>query len=189
MQLLQKTHHKASSWFDDVATEIDGSSDKILSHCKPVVFHRCRLQNCLMSSALTLPSVAREGKSDASSYCLVSIKTGEADKERTPVAAYVRYYLLVQWQDPYNTVDRLARVNIIDVLPQSAADDAAFCSSVCRFDRDVDINEHNDRWIQVTDIVRPVILVKAKLPKCVWKLVQFQGRLLGCFDDCVNEEE
>jgi hypothetical protein len=101
--------------------------------------------------------------------------------------ALIRHFLLVQWMDKEQTVDRLARVNMIDMSQQnqteSEVDDAAFGSKVYRFDPKTDINPQNDCWIAVSAIVRPMILFKSKPPKCIWRLIQFQGKLLGSFVD------
>lgn len=189
MYLLNSRAEDACAWFLDVVAGVQGNSEQVFLHCKAVVFHRARLQHCLVSSALTLDAVTREGKSNASAYCLVSVPTGEAGHPRAVVPAYIRYFLLVQWQDTNNSTDRLARVNIIDVLPQDADVDAAFCSRVHRFDPGPGVRRERDRWVHVSDIVRPLILIKAKPPNCVWRLVQFQGRLLGSFDGTVDEDE
>lgn len=107
--------------------------------------------------------------------------------------AFVRYFMLVQWMNEEQTVDRLAKVNIPNMSQQNEGevekDNLAFGSKVYRFDPGTDIHEDNDRWIDVSDIVRPVILIKSKPPRPVWRLVQFQGKLLGSFVDGDDDDD
>jgi hypothetical protein len=126
------------------------------------------------SSSLSSQLLAREGKSGASSYCLVN--TASVRGESATVSAFIRFFMLVQWMNTECTVDRLARVNMIDISQanerECELDEFVFGSKVYRFDPLTDLRDENDEWINVSEIVRPLILLKSKPPKCVWKLIQ-----------------
>jgi hypothetical protein len=168
-------------WWLDAIRQVGDDHIKMLDYCKPVIFHRCRLQKFLVSSALSVQVLARQGKSEASSYCLVNITTDEGEYAEVP--AFVSYFMLVQWTDASATVDRVARVNIIDLSEQNqdecAKDNRAFGSRVFRFDPTTDIKPQHDRWIDVSDILRPFMLIKSKPPFPLWRLVQYEDSLLG----------
>jgi hypothetical protein len=71
--------HMGSSidaWWKGVADGIQDDHSRILLHCKAVLLHRCRLSGFLMSSALSGKLPSMEGKSEASSYCLVCPQAG-----------------------------------------------------------------------------------------------------------------
>jgi hypothetical protein len=156
MMLLQE--HMANSttaWWKEVSEGLVDENSSILLHCKAVLLHRCRTTKFLVSSALSRKVLSVEGKSDASSYCLVRTNGAQG---RVAVPAFVHFFLLVQWQDPACRVDRVAKVCIIkeeEPSQESALDDAAFCSHVWRFDPDLGMGPERDRWIRVSQIVRP----------------------------------
>jgi hypothetical protein len=173
-----------NAWWKGVADGVQDDHTRILLQCKAVLLHRCRLSGFLMSSALSGKLLSMEGKSEASSYCLVRPQAGAPGQPLVP--AFVHFYLLVQWQDPESTIDRMARVCLIkeeDASGESILDDAAFCSHVWRFDPGVGMGPERNRWIRVAQIERPVILIKRKQGLSVSKLVQFEGRLCGSYDD------
>jgi hypothetical protein len=90
------------------------------------------------------------------------------------VPAFVRYFLLVQWNDAATTVDRLARVNLIKEHERSEAEEQAFCSRVWRFYPSTDMNEQHDRWLPVDKIQRPLILIKRSVGLSISRLVQLR---------------
>jgi hypothetical protein len=107
------------------------------------------------------------------------------------VPALIRYFMLVHWHGPDSTVDMLSRMNIIDMSEQNQdmrdADNAAFGIRVFTFDPKTGAKQ--ERWMHVPRIVRPVILIKAKPPLPLWKVVQHEGKLLdsatGSEDGCL----
>jgi hypothetical protein len=68
---------------------------------------------------------------------------------------------------------------------EGEVDEFVFGSKGYRFDPLTDMQDWHG-WMNVSEVVCPLILLKSKPPKCVWKLVQFQGKLLGSF---VHDED
>jgi hypothetical protein len=83
--------------------------------------------------------------------------------------------MLVRWHDPNKTVDMLTRVNIVDTSGQNQEvcdmDNAAFGNRVFTFDLKTDMRKEGERWMHVSDVVRPLILIESKPPLAVAKLV------------------
>ena len=136
------------------------------------------MHNYLMSSELTSRILAKEGKSEAGSYCLVR-RYDASDQELQPMI--IRYFILIDWHNT-SRVDRIAVAGPIPVQTQEE-ESFAFGQTVFRFHRNVDMNPDNDVWIPVERICRPLILIKTPSSsyRCMWRLVQFQGKLLGTF--------
>jgi hypothetical protein len=134
--------------------QVGPTNEKILDHCKIVVFHRCRWQHCIFCSSLSAQLLAREGKNGASSYCLV--KPQSARGESATVPAFIRYFMLVQSLNTECTVDSLARVNMIDMSQanerECELDDVYFGSKEYRFDPLTDMRDRHDRWINVSEL-------------------------------------
>jgi hypothetical protein len=163
-----------------VEAAISENKDSVLACARVVMFHRCQLSTMLVSSQLSSKCLRREGKSEASSYCLVN--TAE---ESTPHAVLepclVRYFLMMDWYVP-GTISRMAVV--CPIAFRTDADECeAFGQSVFRFDPRVDLPLEGNVLIPVCRIVRPLILIKTphSTARCMWRLVQFQGKLLGSF--------
>jgi hypothetical protein len=154
--------------------------DSILACARVVVFHRCQLCTMLVSSQLSSKTLAREGKSEASSYCLVNTAPEGAMSEVLE-PCFVRYFVMMAWNVP-GTISRMAVV--CPITFRTVADECeAFGQTVFRFDPRVDLNPDKDVLLPVSNIVRPLILVKTpqESARCMWRLVQFQGKLLGTF--------
>jgi hypothetical protein len=145
-KVLQNRVQQGMGWWRDVQGQVGSDNEKILDCCKVVVFHRCRSKHCLFSSSLSAQLLAREGKSGASSYCFV--KTTSVRGESATVPAFIRYFMLVQWLNTERTVDRLARVNMIDISQanerECELDEFVFGSKVYRFDPLTDMRDGND---------------------------------------------
>lgn len=156
-------------------------SGKVLSCCTEVaVVHRCQMPTFLMSSELSCKKLAVEGLSEASSYCLSYI-TG-ADGTRL-VPCFVKYFVFMQWMLGLPA----SRMAVVIQVPFDTGheDTEGFGQTVFRFDKG-DFGKVKPQLIPVTDIVRPLILIKTpsgSRDKCMWRLVQYQGKLLGTFDE------
>jgi hypothetical protein len=178
--------HKASASDDDdnfrawatVEVAVAEDKDAVLASAGVAVFHRCQLDNMLVSSQLSSKTLWREGKSEASSYCLVR----RDDESGTLVPCFVRYFVLMQWHVPA-VVSRMAVVCPVD-YGTDEEECAAFGQTVFRFDRKVDLRPERDMLVPVSSIMRPMILIKTPTGsvRCMWRLVQFEGKLLGSFD-------
>jgi hypothetical protein len=156
------------------------NKDLVLACARVVVFHRCQLCTMLVSSQLSSKCLAKEGKSEASSYCLVNTAP-ETALQSVLEPCCVRYFVMMAWQAP-GTISRMAVV--CPIAFRIDADECdAFGQTVFRFDPKVDMQAERDVMIPVSSIVRPLILIKTpqRTARCMWRLVQFQGKLLGSF--------
>jgi hypothetical protein len=136
------------------------------------VFKRCQFDKILTSSDLVLSSFAVVGRSEAGSYCMVKLQTGDQTRF---VPAYIRYFLLLNWHGT-DTMDRFVKVNRIQYR-LDASECEAFGQQVFRFDPSVDVSSKNGDIVSVDSIVRPLILIKP-VPgpsRCMSRLVQFEG--------------
>lgn len=158
----------------------DSNRLEVLSCARVVVFHRCVMPDFLVSSEKSSGILTTEGKSEASSYCLAYLTSDAGVKELQP--CFVKYFILMEWGQGLPT-SRTAVVCPISYQTQDAEGDV-FGQTVFRFDKTQGISK-DAKVIAVEDIVRPFILVKtpAASARCMWRLVQFQGKLLGSFDD------
>jgi hypothetical protein len=167
---------KFQAW-SSVERSFAEDKDAVLASARVAVFHRCQLENMLVSSELSSKTLEREGKSEASSYCLVRLDE-QAD---TMVPCFVRYFVLMQW----HAAAVISRMAVVCPVEYKTDEDecAAFGQTVFRFDRK-DLQTENDILVPVVSIIRPMILIKT--PKggvrFMWRLVQFEGKLLGSFD-------
>jgi hypothetical protein len=160
--------------------EIARSPRAVLSLARVAVFHRCQMLNFLVSSELSSRTLAREGKSEAGSYCIVQTRDELGRNKLEP--AFVRYFIMINWHHGGPN----QRVAVVCPIPYGTDDDecAAFGQTVFRFDRSTDLQAGADIMVPVENVRRPLILIKtpAYSQRCMWRLIQFQGKLLGTFD-------
>lgn len=175
-------HDQFRSWAAIFAYCAEDDS-KVLAMGKMVVLHRLQMPSFLVSSELSCKRLLREGNSEASSYCLAHIPQDTGEKQLLP--CHVKYFILMEWQLSLPT-NRMAVVCPIP-LNTSEEEGDAFGQTVFRFDKS-QLPKIDPVLIPVQDIVRPCILIKTppRSPRCMWRLVQFQGKLLGSFEqrDC-----
>jgi hypothetical protein len=165
-------------WAENEATVAEDKA-RMLSCAKVAVFHRCQMPNFLVSSELSSQTLAREGKSEASSYCLAYATSSTGVRQLVP--CFVKYFVLMEWG---LSTSRMAAALPIPFVTDDAESES-FGQTVFRFDKNVDLDAAELQAIPVDDIVRPFILVKTppNSPRCMWRLLQFQGKLLGSFDE------
>jgi hypothetical protein len=164
-----------------IEAAIAGNKDSVLACARVVVFHRCQLDTMLVSSQLSSKCLSRVGKSEASSYCLVNTAP-ETALQSVLEPCCVRYFAMMAWQLP-GTISRIAVA--CPIAFRTDADECdAFGQTVFRFDPQVDMQPERNAMIPVSRIVRPLILIKTpnNTARCMWRLVQFQGKLLGSFN-------
>ncbi|NJR41268.1 MAG: hypothetical protein HC767_00060 [Akkermansiaceae bacterium] len=153
---------------------------QVLTCARVAVFHRCMMHNFLVSSRLSSGTLAREGKSEASSYCLAHLTNRDGAKVTGP--CFVKYFVLMEWGGGLPT----SRVAAVCPVTFDTRDEerGAFGQTVFRFDPTVG-RQSDIEFIHVDDIIRPFILIKPQADpgRCMWRLVQFQGKLLGSFDE------
>lgn len=154
-----------------------GNSLKILDFLTAHVFKRCQMDHFLASSKLACTSIARIGHSEASSYCLVSVVGEDGQDCRMP--AVVLYFFMLQWHQS-NGVERWAKVCVLSYCTDEN-ECSAFGQTVYRIDVSVETKKENELVLPVSDIARPVILIKPGPRRVMCRLVQFQGRLLGSY--------
>ncbi len=170
---------------DDLSTwqqreaQVAQNPRSVLSLARVAVYHQCQMHTFLLSSELSCRILARERKSEAGSYCMVLIPHELGEKVEP---AFVRCFILIDWHHGGPT----HRVAIVCPVPYVTDEEecSAFGQAVFRFDRRVDLQSDLDIMVPVQDIRRPLILIKTPTGshRCMWRLVQFQGKLLGGFD-------
>jgi hypothetical protein len=156
--------------------------DKVLSCARVAIFHRCQLHKMLVSSELSSRSLEREGKSEASSYCLVRTVDELGNSQLKP--CLISYFILMDW----NLALPTSRTAVVSPIGYRTDEEEchAFGQTVFRFDPFVDVQRDEQEQVPVSSLVRPFILIKTPhgSNRCMWRLVQFQGKLLGNFEQC-----
>lgn len=167
------------------AAAVEEDRVQVLGCAKVAVFHRCRLSTFLVSSGLTLQVNKAVGKSEASSYCLAHTVGEEGARKIGP--CFVKYVVLMRWGLGL-CINRMAVVCPVP-FKTKVEEVQAFGQIVFRFDKaEFDRKKSfiaNTQIIPVEDLIRPFILIRPPDDPnmCMWRLVQFQGKLLGTFEE------
>lgn len=158
----------------------DGKDTDVLKYVDVYVFKKCRFDYFLCSSKLAQELLASPGKSEASSFCIV--RNGAGTGQVYP--ACIRFFVMMKWRHNPDIFERFALAWKFPV-DTDATECQAFGRQVYRVDVGTELDDKNLSMIPVSNILRPVFVIKVPdgSNRAMWRLVQFQGRLLGSLEE------
>jgi hypothetical protein len=158
---------------EDAATDISA----VFKYTSAYVFKRCQFQHFLASSQLAGTMLSRQGKSEASSFCLLRHVDEQGLESFQP--ALIQYFVMTQCHYGPD-MERWAKIWKLPVVTDQVECES-FGRTVFRVDVSTELKAENEAVVPVSCLIRPFILIKvpADSRRVMWRLVQFQGRLLG----------